>query len=418
MLKDVFNSLMHDKIRTFFCWITFTLTSMFIFLFFTVAMSDAVGVTMYQAKSDIPTILMIASVLLCSVEIVFANDFFIKNKAKDLAIRLVCGATYTQNAGYLLLQTVIILVVALPIGIIGGLMLIPVINMLLVSIMDTNISITLNFQSVLWAILVLGYVIFWTLILNLSFSYKNSAAQLLNPNSLKKKGVKTLGIGGNAGKFAMKLLHLALMIAPILMAYYDRSLVFPCVIASLAGFAYVLNDFVLPFMNTWIHNKISNSESIISLGFVRNDLNVLKINILLYIISSALLISLLTSTDNPIYQVLVLITYIAMNALLALSIMFKFLNDLNDRPLKFKTLSHIGYLDEAKDRIVRKEVFLLYFFIIVCVLFYLINVFMTLYLGGTLSMNHIVVLIVGSLIPIVLCGFVSWLYYRNNVFQK
>ena len=96
MIKDVFNSLMNDKVRTFFCWITFTITSMFIFLFFTVAMSDAVGVTMIRGKSDIPTILMVASVILCSVEIVFANDFFIKNKAKSLAVRLVCGATYTQ----------------------------------------------------------------------------------------------------------------------------------------------------------------------------------------------------------------------------------------------------------------------------------------------------------------------------------
>ena len=76
MIKDVFNSLMNDKVRTFFCWITFTITSMFIFLFFTVAMSDAVGVTMIRGKSDIPTILMVASVILCSVEIVFANDSY------------------------------------------------------------------------------------------------------------------------------------------------------------------------------------------------------------------------------------------------------------------------------------------------------------------------------------------------------
>ena len=69
MIKDVFNSLMNDKVRTFFCWITFTITSMFIFLFFTVAMSDAVGVTMIRGKSDIPTILMVASVIFCFVQI-------------------------------------------------------------------------------------------------------------------------------------------------------------------------------------------------------------------------------------------------------------------------------------------------------------------------------------------------------------
>ena len=144
MIKDVFNSLMNDKVRTFFCWITFTITSMFIFLFFTVAMSDAVGVTMIRGKSDIPTILMVASVILCSVEIVFANDFFIKNKAKSLAVRLVCGATYTQNASYLLLQTVLILLVALPVGIIGGLCALPLVNVLLENMMHTDIDIVIE----------------------------------------------------------------------------------------------------------------------------------------------------------------------------------------------------------------------------------------------------------------------------------
>ena len=91
---------------------------------------------------------MVASVILCSVEIVFANDFFIKNKAKSLAVRLVCGATYTQNAGYLLLQTVLILLVALPVGIIGGLCALPLVNVLLENMMHTDIEITLNFHVI------------------------------------------------------------------------------------------------------------------------------------------------------------------------------------------------------------------------------------------------------------------------------
>lgn len=418
MIKDVVNSLMHDKIRTFFCWITFTLTSMFIFLFFTVAMSDSVGVTMYHAKSDIPTILMIASVILCSIEIVFANDFFIKNKAKSLAVRLVCGATYTQNAGYLLLQTVLILLVAVPVGIIGGLCLLPVINQLLVSVMHEDIVIALNFQSVLWAFLVLGYVIFWTLLLNLSFSYRNSAAQLLNSNSLKMPVGKELGIGGKAGKSIMTVLHFALWIVPVCLSYYDKSLVLICTIASLGGFVCVLGDLILPMIDQRIQHGIGNPEKIISLGFFRTDLKVLRFSILLFIISSTLLISLLTSTENAVYQILVLITYVAMNCLLSLSIMFKYANELNDRPMKFKTLSHIGYMEDACKRIIRAEVVKLYLFIIVIVLFYLINIFATLYLGGILAINHIAILLIGSIMPMVVCGFISWAYYRKTVFGK
>ena len=418
MLKDVWNSLMHDKIRTFFCWVTFTLTSMFIFLFFTVAMSDAVGVTMYHAKSDIPTILMVASVILCSIEIVFANDFFIKNKSKSLAIRLVCGATYTQNAGYLLLQTILILLVAVPVGIILGLCLLPAINALLVSLMHENISITLNFQSVLWALIVLGYVIFWTLLLNLSFSYRNSAAQLLNSNSLKMPLGKVLGIGGKTGRQIMTVLHILLWIAPIFLFYYDKSLVLICTIASLVGFVFVLDDVILPLIDRNIQKHIDDSEKIVSTGFFRNDLKVLKFSILLFIVSSTLLVSLLTSTENPVYQLLVLITYISMNALLSLSIMFKFANEVSDREAKFKTLSHIGYLPGANKRIMRSEVVKLYAFIMIVILLYLVNIFTTLYLGGVLTLNHIIVLLIGSILPIFLCGIISLLFYRRSVLKK
>lgn len=418
MLKDVLNSLMHDKIRTFFCWVTFTLTSMFIFLFFTVAMSNAVGVTMYHAKSDIPTMLMVASVILCSIEIVFANDFFIKNKSKSLAVRLVCGATYTQNASYLLLQTMLILLVAVPVGIILGLCTLPAINGLLVSIMHENIAITLNFQSVLWALIVLGYVIFWTLLLNLSFSYRNSAAQLLNSNALKMPLSKTLGIGGKAGRSVMTLLHVVLWIAPIFMFYYEKSLVLICTIASLAGFVMVLDDLILPLIDKNIKNHIHDAEKIISTGFFRNDLKVLKFSILLFIISSTLLVSLLTGTDNPVYQLLVMITYIAMNALLSLSIMFKFANEMSDRSGKFKTLSHIGYLPEASKRIIRSEVVKLYTFILIVILLYLVNIFATLYLGGVLALNHILILLIGSVLPVIICGIISLLYYRSIILKK
>lgn len=180
----------------------------------------------------------------------------------------------------------------------------------------------------------------------------------------------------------------------------------------------LLNDLFLPFLNTLIKNKISNAESIVSIGFFRQDLKVLRLSLMLFIVSGTLLISMLTSTDNPIYQVLVLITYISMNVLLAMSIMFKFANEVSDRKLKFRTLSHIGFLDSAKSRIILKEVFYLYLFIVVSILIYLVNIFATLYLGGLLTMKTMLTLLIGSIIPICICGVISVFYYRSAVLKK
>ena len=83
-----------------------------------------------------------------------------------------------------------------------------------------------------------------------------------------------------------------------------------------------------------------------------------------------------------------------MNVLLAMSIMFKFANEVSDRNLKFRTLSHIGFLDSAKSRIILKEVFYLYLFIVVSILIYLVNIFATLYIGGLLTMKTMSTLLI------------------------
>lgn len=416
MLNDVLKSLSHDKIRSFFCWLTYALTSMFIFLFFTVAMSDSIGVTMFRAASDLPSILMVASIILCSIEIIFSNDFFIKNKAKSLAVRLICGATYTQNAAYLLLQTLILICMALPVGIGCGWALVPVINQILSSVLNSDMMVAVSSQSIIWSAVVLGYVIFWVLILNLSFSYKNSAAQLLNPQTFKLPSGNMFSVG-KISDHLMKIVHLLMFILPILMSYYDRSLVLICTIISLFGFISCLDDFIIPAIDQILHNKITDAESIISIGFFRNDLKVLKTNILLLVVSSTLLISLLTSTDYAIYQMLVLITYLAMSALLSLTVLFKYANETSERVGKFKTLQHIGYMEDQEKRIVRKEVFMLYAFITIVIVFYLVNIFATLIRGNIISIKHVGILMMGSVIPLVICGIISYLFYRRTIFK-
>lgn len=415
MLKDVFRSLMDDKIRSFFCWVTFTLTSLFIFLFFVVAMSDAVGVKMVEGTSDIPSVLMVVSVLMCSVEIVFANDFFIKNKSKELAVRSVCGSTYTQNALFLLLQTIVILVIALPVGIIVGLLILPLINQLLVSVLSSKIVITINAEALLWAFLVICYVVFWTLILNLSFSYRNSVSMLLNPNSIKVPHTSKIDIDLDKKGIIGKILHLILFLLPLYLCYQLPTFAILWVLVSLLGFIYVVNDFFTPLLERRIKNKISNEVTLLSLGYFRYDLTLLRLNILMYIFSSVLLSALFSQADDPAQHVLILITYVAMNALLSLSILFKYANEITERPKKFKTLSHLGFLKKTQKKIIRKEVGYLYFYIILITCFYLVFIFASLIHSGVLDVKYACILLCASILPLLICSFVTEIYYRKTV---
>ena len=104
--RDAIRSLKEDKSRTFFYWITYFLTSMFIFLFFNIMMSDEKGIGIITDGSDfIATFIVVVVVVICLMCIQFANNFYVRSKGKDIAVRLVCGATFNKVTAYLLVQT-------------------------------------------------------------------------------------------------------------------------------------------------------------------------------------------------------------------------------------------------------------------------------------------------------------------------
>lgn len=416
--REAMRSIRNDPIRSFFYWLTFLITSMFVFLFFTVSMSDSVGVTMVYAKNDIATNLTLFSVILCSIEIFFANDFFVKNKARELAVRLVCGATYLQLAGFLLIQTIFLLVTAIPLGIIGGLGFIPVLNQVISAYLHASFAIGITPEAILWTVLVLGYVVFWTLILNLSFAYRNSAAELLNETSIKMPHESFLTFSFHPKERTQKILAIALFALPLLGFFDDRSIYLLCTVLSLIGLNQVIGKVIMPAIEKQIAKHDDDALKISYLGFFRTDLTILKLNILLFVISSMVLVSVLVSANKPLDVVLTMVTYLAMNALLSLSILFRYATELASRKKSFQTLSHIGFLKKDERKIIHQEIWHLYGFVICIVFLYLILMIAGLMIHGQMTWSYALFLIGSALIPLILCGFLNESFYRRTVFGK
>lgn len=424
IIHDAFSSLKNDLIHSFFYWLTFVISSMFIFLFLVVSMSDSIGVTFVQAKGDIATNLAVFSSVLCMVEIVFANDFFAKSKSKELAVRLVCGATYVQLAEYLLVQTVFLLVLAIPLGILLGIVLIPPVSLMMTSLTGAAMSITISSQAIIWTVCILGFVIFWALILNLSFAYRNSAAQLLNSQAIRTGSSNPFMTAfldelkkGTKGTLA-RIFAVVMFLGPVALFYYSpgASLIFSA--ASLIGLNGVLQNIAMPFLNKHIHKHIENAQTVGYLGFVRHDLKILKVNLLLLIVTSVLLVTILVGTENPSDTVLVLITYVAMSILLSMAILFRYSSDLTFRKKYFRTLSHIGYMEDVEKKMITKEVFMFYGIVMGLILFYIVNLSVSLILYGELAVSSAVVMIVSAVLPELVCMFINRKFYLDVIFKN
>ena len=424
IIHDAFMSLKNDMIHSFFYWLTFVISSMFIFLFLVVSMSDAVGVTFVQAKGDVATNLAVFSSVLCMVEIVFANDFYVKSKSRELAVRLVCGATYVQLAQYLLSQTVFLVAIAIPVGILAGTICIPLIGLLMSSITGTPMSINITGEALIWTICILGFVVFWTLILNLSFAYRNSAAQLLNSQTIKTGSSNPFLTAfledlnkGKQGTIS-RMIALGMFLVPIGLFYYSPSASMIFAAVSLVGLNDLIKNLAMPYLNRHIEKHITDSEKTGYLGFVRHDLKILKTNLLLLIVTSVLLITILVSTTTATDAVLVLITYVAMSTLLSMAILFRYSSDLSFRKKYYRTLSHIGYMQDSEKRMITKEVFTFYGVVIALILFYVINLSASLIIGGNLSVTSTVVLLISAVIPELICMIINRSFYMDVIFNS
>ena len=422
IIRDALRSLKNNFGKALFYWLTFVLTSMFIFLFFNIAMSETVGVSFFYAQQDLALTVTIFVVAVCLIIIFFANDFFIKNKARDLALRLICGATYMQLASYLLVQTFLLLALAIPAGVILALILIPLLNAVISGMMQTAFTISLHFDAIVTTTIVLVSVVFWTTYLNLAFAYRNTAVNLLNDRKMtnplagitldwerKKMCEKVKTIGG-----------LIMYLMQLIMFDFNTEAAVMFAILGMIGFHLVLNSLFIPLLDKIIHErKMDDPKAVARLGFIRTDLQILKNNVILFLVSCILLISMFISgAQKPMEVMLSLLSYVVMNILLSLAIMFRFQTEITSRKKYFRPLEQIGYVREDLKNVVFREVIFVYAFIIAMAAPYLLSMFLALANKGLMQWSTGGFLLICMILPLIFCCLVTLYYYFTIVFKE
>ncbi|MBQ6490524.1 MAG: hypothetical protein IJI75_15010 [Solobacterium sp.] len=416
IFRDALRSLKKDIGRAFFYWLTFVLTTIFIFLFLNIAMSEAVGVTfVHTANTDISTNVSLILIVICIVEIIFANDFYVRSKARDLAVRLVCGATYLQLAEYLLIQTFILLAIAIPVGIISSLALIPIINTVLHTVIQTAFTVTIVPKAVIITAGILIGVIFWATFLNLGFAYRNTAAGMLNESSIKYDSSSILPMG-NSNQRLSQIIAVLMLVIPIFLFFWNPDASIISAFIGIAGISGCLTKVINPALTNYVDNRKPDHPFILTgVGFIRTDIQILKWNILLLLITVIFLVSVLITATEAQETILVLLSYIVMNILLSLAIMFRYSTELQSRFKYFRSLEQIGFMHEDQEKIIRIEVAGLYGIVLLTILIYIGSLMLSLIMAGRIAPQNAAILILFFIIPFVLCGIFSQHYYRKAV---
>ncbi len=473
IFQDAMKSLKRDFSRSFFYWLTFMLTTTFIFLFFAIATGDEVGVTFIRSTGGLAMNVTFFVVAVCMIDVFFANDFFVKTKSRDLAIQLICGARFLQLAEYLLAQTFILLLIAIPVGLAIAFALMPILSAVFSSYLNATISITIN-SSCFWAtFVVLLTLVFWTTYLNISYAYRNNALTLLNEQQIRTGGRKTklfnmgtvnqsfdttmkimdersavpdaakqasalngYNIGatnetpkpaekskpkekktGGIRKYLSAICSLVLFVAPLILMFTDTENIMLFSVIGMLGFLLCITNVILPFLDYRLNiQKIDNPNAVASLGFLRTDIQMMRMNVILIVLSSVILISILVTSDgDAMNRLLILVSYITMNVLLSSAIMFRFATDITTRQKYFQTMSQIGYMQKDLKKIILKETTEFYAFVAIASFLYIGIIFTILVGNGMLQSEFILFLSLAFFIPLFICFIITLGYYSKAV---
>lgn len=411
MIKEAFLSIKNDYQRSLFYWLTFLLTTLFIFVFFQIACSPDVGMSFINAKNNVVTYLCVFVLFLCMFAVFFANDFYVKKKSQELAVQLVCGATFLQLTIYLLSQTIILFIVAVPLALLIGKILFMMITMFMGFVIPTS------YEGYTITIVVLFCEIFWCTLLNLGYAYRSSIKSLIQGDRMIESHHIKMPFHLNMS--IKKGLSVLLFIVPIVLFYIygnEPSAIIVFSIIGMIGLLGCLNKIVIPYMDQWIQKEVEDQNKLVYIGFLRRDIKFMKNNILFLIISAILMVGILVmGLDNMMYFVLIFISYCVSHCLLSLTILFRFSTEMLSREKIFLSLRRIGYENHHIRSIIQKEILLLYNFILLVSLLYIFNILFSLYLYHYISLVLIGYMMIAFVLPLILCALFNMFQYLHFV---
>ena len=426
IFREALRSLKNSRAKAVFYWLTFFITTALLFVYFNMEYASTQGkseiymdsfgladIMQLLEKGNAGNLMMVFVVIMCAIDLLFCNDFFVKNKAKELAVRLICGATYIQLAMYLLIQTVVLLLAAVPLGIAAGYGLLGLMNRLLAAAGET-MTVTVSSYAIAEFTTVLTFIVFWTVLLNCSFAYKSGAVLLAGGNMSAMKDKGSYGLG--AKKYVRYLLNLGALVLTVLPLYNffngSGALAVSMVIGSV-GLSRVISEIFLPFLTGLNRRSASrNTVRMTANGFLRQDLKYAGITIYLLLCDLMIVMTMMFSRNNTSLEyLLVIVTYISISILQSLALMFRLETDISSREKQFVILSQVGVSAKEQKSIIQREVMMFYLLTGGLIALYGGTALYSLSRDSLISGGQMILLISSALIPVIVIAVLTYLYY-------
>ena len=431
IFRDALRSLKDGKANAVFFGLSFYLTTTLLFLFFNMAESAKTAeseiyltngladIMKLLENGNIGNILMVIVVIICAADLFFSNDFFVKNKAKELGIRLISGATYIQLAGYLLVQTFLLILISVPLGIMTGYGGIHLFNGILSS-QSADLSVGIHSYAMVEFTTVILFIIFWATLLNMSFAYKSGAALLFSKNiQAVMKKESTFGSFAARFKWLTDAAGIIFAVFPLYLIYTGSGTGIYILLGCVGMYHTAVS--VLPGIMTSLNRKRGTKDTVkvVSTGFVRSDIQVSGITIILIPLTLGIFLGFLTArSSDPVQFLLIYMAYGFTAVMQAMALMFRLNTVLAQRKKEYVKLDQLGYSLEQRKAILNREMRSFFLFVLCVCLLYLGTAVHAAYLNGNLTIPQASGLVGFIIVPLAAVYLLTQSFYRNIVFSS
>lgn len=439
LIKLSLVSLKKDLSKSIFYFLTFLLTTIFIFSFFNLAFNPSANIHLGKDDATFVTPIAVFVIGVAMICVFLANNFYVSHKGKEISIILMSGASVYQLGIYLFFQVFMIMVLAIPLGCALGYMLIPVINSIFaLTFVYQGSLFYLSHETIVATGTILAFEVFWCSLLNLGYCVRSTIASMIHEENKIKLSSLKIGDKWNHldrnqildlaevvkenepvqknSSFSNKVFTF-FYIAPIfIFIFLKDSMSF--LIFSLIGIIGIfgLIKRVLPdiITNRQRQESLGNPIHLISLGFLHSDIQKVFGLLIMILLSSILLTCVTVYTLNqPLVSMVSLMSYVAVMVLMSLTIVFKIGMELNKRKSNFMNLCYLGYSITQLKQIVKLEMRLFYGLILILPLIYQIIILINLLLQKQITIYLTIIIMTIQIIPILCSYWISVQLYKG-----
>lgn len=369
---------------------------------------------------DITSMIVFALTIVAVLFIFYANAYFINGKTKELAIAALSGVWSFKLSSLLLFQNLILEIIGSFFGILFGLAIMPLFLWFMYRILGITGSLwSFSLQTFLGTLLIVAIQFFYVSFGDFMYLSKKEIKDLLiEQRQVYKPDTRMI-------KFPPTL-YLIVYLIPIVLLFINSktmnvsALSFLNIIFSVVGIQGVVS-YYLPKKVLELKKKryISDKIKIITLSNLHYSLRSLSILIIFLSVCSVILICMIGLLKySPSLEVLSITSYICIVALIAISILYKTLIEVENRKYIFKQLKLIGYTSKEIIKIIKEEVMLFYLISAGLPLFHILIYIITFKGAGILSIKMSIALLSVYISIFLITSIFSFILYKRIIFKK